>query len=549
MKRILASLLALVMLVSCLGVTAYAEASEPTVWNGSVDIRWFQSNSKATEYTINTAEELAGLAAAVNAGNDFAKVTFKLNADITLNSGNAASWSLQAPANEWTPIGNNANAFKGVFDGQGHTISGMYVNIESGSTEDQAGLFGALTSTSGDNYTPAVRNLSVVNSYVKTSTARKAGLVVGQVYTAQMDVTISLENLRVEGIVVADQTKQTAKADLDVGGVCGVATINNASSSLVVRNVYADVKASEQSTDKWSSAAGGLVGFVDSKGSVVIENSFVNGNVASNRLQAGGILGFAKGTGKVTVSNCMSVGEVSSPARSASGVIAYSDCSVKVENCVTNVALVGGTATDPIGPSEKGTSALVAYTNCYAVATASGEHYTAVSANDIKGANALATLGASFTGWVTTENGYAMPKGAAVMAGEIELPALRLAAVQETAVADGKIAVRLIGAMNSKSYKSVGFQVKIGDNTADKGVTSILSSVVYGSGEDAGSYTAADYYASYIYGVILPEVSATGTVTVEATPYTVAEDDTKTVSATTWVITYVDGVFSGVTTK
>ncbi|MBR7098726.1 MAG: hypothetical protein IKC59_04860, partial [Clostridia bacterium] len=127
MKRILASLLALVMLVSCLGVSAYAEASEPTVWDGSVDIRWFQNNSKATEYTINTAEELAGLSAAVNAGNDFANVTFRLGADIVLNSGNASSWSLAAPENLWTPIGNNTNAFKGMFDGQGHTVSGMYV--------------------------------------------------------------------------------------------------------------------------------------------------------------------------------------------------------------------------------------------------------------------------------------------------------------------------------------------------------------------------------------------------------------------------------------
>ena len=113
------------------------------VWDGTDDTSWYENNKDATEFSIGTAAELAGLAALVNgtakdADNNsidavnFSRKTIKLTADIDLNN--------QA----WTPIGNGDNsfAFFGTFDGDGYTISGLNVP-----DANAPGLFGCIFGT------------------------------------------------------------------------------------------------------------------------------------------------------------------------------------------------------------------------------------------------------------------------------------------------------------------------------------------------------------------------------------------------------------------
>lgn len=96
------------------------------VWDGTDDTSWYENNKDATEFSIGTAAELAGLAALVNgtakdADNNsidavnFSRKTIKLTADIDL--GNQA----------WTPIGTEKNPFKGTFTG--YSRSGGYAAI------------------------------------------------------------------------------------------------------------------------------------------------------------------------------------------------------------------------------------------------------------------------------------------------------------------------------------------------------------------------------------------------------------------------------------
>jgi hypothetical protein len=59
---------------------------------------------------------------------------------LNLNSDTYASWGTTAPANEWKPIGDASNAFAGSFDGDGHTVSGIYISEAA----DYQGLFGNL---------------------------------------------------------------------------------------------------------------------------------------------------------------------------------------------------------------------------------------------------------------------------------------------------------------------------------------------------------------------------------------------------------------------
>ena len=77
---------------------------------------------------------------------------------------------------EWTPIGKNySSAFKGSFDGQGHTVSGLSI---TGSASSNTGLFGYVDSAT-------IENVTVQGSISLTgngSSSYGAGGIAGQLY-------------------------------------------------------------------------------------------------------------------------------------------------------------------------------------------------------------------------------------------------------------------------------------------------------------------------------------------------------------------------------
>ncbi|MBO5295463.1 MAG: hypothetical protein J6B71_09510 [Clostridia bacterium] len=558
MKRILASILATVMILSCMTVFTFAETTntqttDTAVWSGEIDYTWMVNDPDATEYTLTTPEQFAGFAALVSGGNKFAGKTVKLGADMILNTGNAENWATTAPANIWTTIGNDKNPFQGIFDGQGHTISGMYVSTKVTSVDNlQQGLFAVLSSTSGDNINPTLRNFSLVNSYMDLKEAQKPGLVVGQLYTAQKDCVLTIENIYAQGYIRSkvDTANGYAAGVTRVGGICGVVTVNNAEAQTVFRNLVSDVDITALAPS--TANAGGLLAYLDSKGDITIENCVNLGDVTADTRQSGGLIAHSNGKAQLYISNCLNVGAVISTADgdngAEGGLIGRAnkpEGTYNISNCITLAS-----ACAPVIGLDMGVTINV--TNCFGIAkNASNAYESSATEAQIKGANALTTIGATYAnGWRAFENDWVLPVTAAIVMGKITLPANRLAAVQETAVANGKIAVRLIGTVDGKNYKNVGFDVKVGSAAAeDKSATSVFNSVAYGTGETAGKVGKSTYFANYVYGVILPEISASGTVVIEATPYVTAANGTKTASATTWVITYVDGVYTGTTTK
>ena len=114
-------------------------------------------------YQIGTAAELYGFAQLVNGGNTDQNTKAVLTADITVNKNLLSSLEFDENNNvtngdnfvSWTPIGNNSNKYTGTFDGQGHTISGLYFNAP---ITDYVGLFGFLES--GE-----IKNVGVIDSY------------------------------------------------------------------------------------------------------------------------------------------------------------------------------------------------------------------------------------------------------------------------------------------------------------------------------------------------------------------------------------------------
>lgn len=87
--------------------------------------------------TITTGAQLAGFADAVNSGTTYAGVTVRLADDINLDD---RDW---IPIGRFFAYGNAGNrAFKGTFDGMGHTVRGLYVEFIDKIYGETPALFG-----------------------------------------------------------------------------------------------------------------------------------------------------------------------------------------------------------------------------------------------------------------------------------------------------------------------------------------------------------------------------------------------------------------------
>ncbi|MCL2510063.1 MAG: hypothetical protein FWF07_03180 [Methanomassiliicoccaceae archaeon] len=288
--------------------------STPGLWNGAGTV--------STPYQIGSAEDLAELAYDVNTnGNTHAGDWFVLTADIDLN---VAPYDTDLG---WTPIGNNTSNFYGNFDGDGHTISNLFINATTGSN---IGLFGQVANG-------IIENLGVVNANI--TGYMYAGGVVGTIDHG------TVENCYVTG---------TVTGTLCIGGVVGSSsygTIENCYNTGDVTQTYSE--------DFDNQTAGGVVG---NSNYGTVTNCYNIGNVVGGGNYIGGVAGWAL---IGTVKNCYNTGNVTGGSYYVGGVVGAigSDGIVgcTVTNCyntgdVAGVDYVGGL----LGANDMGT-----VTNCY----------------------------------------------------------------------------------------------------------------------------------------------------------------------------------------
>ena len=102
-----------------------------THWQAGPD---HDGSSDEKSYVITTPEGLQLLASETNGDNLFSGKYFKLGGDINMSG-----------VNNFTPIGNSNNRFRSYFDGDGHTISHLTINLPS---SDYIGLFGYMSTES-----------------------------------------------------------------------------------------------------------------------------------------------------------------------------------------------------------------------------------------------------------------------------------------------------------------------------------------------------------------------------------------------------------------
>ena len=228
-------------------------------------------------YQISNKGDLYAFALIVNNGETSAKAV--LTANITVNTGVLKEDGTLADNysgfETWTPIGKDQNPYTGTFDGQGHTISGLYFN-NSGSK--YVGLFRKNDGT--------IKNVGVVDSYFCGS-SYVGGVCGGNV--AQNENT-SITNCYNTGAVSGSSY---------VGGVCGgiqvesnfTATITNCyyNSEKYTGNAVGDnngtvTKVEGKTTEQFKS---GEVAYLLSQGSTVtdVENTtYYSGSVWGQQL-------------------------------------------------------------------------------------------------------------------------------------------------------------------------------------------------------------------------------------------------------------------------
>ena len=199
-------------------------------------LKWFADNVNTMEFYVNAA------------ANIFDNKTVYLAKNIDLAGA------------EWTPIGDYAfsrTIFRGVFDGQGHTISNFKITQASSHTdkasENSYGLFGNVTGT--------IKNLNVKGAIISIPNSyRYAAVLAGRLKEGAL-----IDNCHVYDSEVSINHWQ-------VGGIAG--QVNDA-----------DIKNSSinNSTITGKASVGAIAGFLMVAGDYTIENCAVKGcTVAQN---------------------------------------------------------------------------------------------------------------------------------------------------------------------------------------------------------------------------------------------------------------------------
>ena len=293
-KKILSLLIALCLVMALVPMTAFAAETMDT-WDGTADTSWY--DEEKTEFYLQTAEQLAGMAKLINDDMaNFKDKTVYLENDLDLGG------------HEWISIGDGANtaggSFQGVFDGQSHVVYNLYSheglkseNKDNNNNLYRNGLFGAI-------YNATVQNLGIENADIvipmnDTSTYGKGILVDWMTHS-------TIKNCYTTGSITGG-----SYIEKYIGGLAGFLNGNNSisqcySTAAITGNYdgeyYAEQEGGLEPMDCWDSL-GGIVG-ASYTGQVTIRDCWFGGEIVVNSIQApvGGIIGYGKG---VSMVNCL----------------------------------------------------------------------------------------------------------------------------------------------------------------------------------------------------------------------------------------------------
>lgn len=227
----------------------------------------------------------------MNEGTDYQWKHFRLVSDLDLSG------------EEWTPIGTHGKSFRGGFNGDGHTITGMTI---TGKENSYVGLFGECYNFTADS------------SYIKSVTVKRANIS-GKSFVGA---------IAGEGANISDcySIENTIYAIRQVGGVCGSLTgsISGCYNSSSVSGNY---------------AAGGIMGTASYNGTGGVVQYCYNIGAVTVSLQDGSVGGITGASAnRYNISNCLNCGKITGNGKNVGGIAGSTDSSYMnfIGNCYYN---------------------------------------------------------------------------------------------------------------------------------------------------------------------------------------------------------------------
>ena len=273
---------------------------------------------KDSPYIITKAEELAWFRNQVNSGqySICAKIADNVEVIDMSTVCHAADKSQNLEEKSWVPIGNrNIIKYRGTFDGNGKTITNLYINA-SQTSQNNMGLFGY-------TYQSTIKNLTFENANV-TNTQSNTGILVGKagygstLQNIKISKTCQIKGGNYTGGIAGELDGNayncvnyaTVQGTQYIGGLFG--DYSRTGNSITACANYGNVTASSQRVGglvgdfssgtiqdcanygnvKGANSVAGMAGFVD-KGK--IQNVFSYGSIsATNGTEVGMVLGYSK---------------------------------------------------------------------------------------------------------------------------------------------------------------------------------------------------------------------------------------------------------------
>jgi len=325
-----------------------------------------ESNNSSPKFYIRTAADL-------NAVRQNLSGNYKLMNDISLADYDTGSG--------WQPIGTLSAAFTGRFNGNGHKITGLFIDRP---TEDFVGLFGCIGGIGGG---------------------------------------CSISDL---GVEIADGG---VTGGLYAGGIVGVTIGSDVTPNSTIINCYSTGNITAVITILRSSV-GGIAG---SLSSCAITNCFSTGNITADLNGfSGGIAGEAFVS---TVTNCYSTGNVSAPDGDCGGIVGDLANTSTITGCYSTGIISSFSSSFPYSDDAGGIAGVVrngsAITNCAAINPAINGHNRAGRIAAVGYVDSISDSG-PVSGPVTITNNFALTGMKTAGAAQFDVSDTRLYGVDKT---------------------------------------------------------------------------------------------------------------------
>ena len=272
---------------------------------------WFAGlvNGTLTDGTAQNLKANAVLTADIIVNKD---LLTSINTDDDGKVTNGTSFRIWLPMGKINAKNGQQMLYAGIFDGKGHSISGLYANLYDAPVEDSeyafnkksfAGLFGLDAGVT--------RNLRILDSYMR-----------GEYYIG--GICGSAEG----GTIQNCYSTATVCGESYLGGICGRSRSNSIIENCYnAGNVYGNGK-----------SIGGICG----DNGATLQDCYNVGNV-NGKFNVGGIVGGSSGSGNtIWIKDCYNRGNVIGDTKDIGGIGGYIGSSL-VENCYSQATVSGNT--------------------------------------------------------------------------------------------------------------------------------------------------------------------------------------------------------------